>query len=711
MSFNTSNISCDTLIGVYNISAPIHLVDGIPITKSGANLLLGNSDNATAECLELQVDTQLSAPLALIDSINIQEIIPRAGSGTDILVDGNFDLQNNNLKNVNSLTVSNGAGLENQVLSLDSSLNLLWKNDAVADVSQWATYDAVADVNLNNNSITNVNTISYQNANLQNSAKDAQFTLTYGNSTAEPSLPAIVYTAPELYSYLSLTNMNLELGGDCGVVIPNGTIQTKFLQDPVGAGAFDLNTIAGTMSSSIGMTISGFGDISSSSETIINSGNTKHYTQTVENVGGVDVLQFKPSTTGMGIYLENTGAFLAPNTTFLGDTANFSKISTNAHAGQVFKVSSAGSNYSLALDADTNTLDSLTNINFTNMGNIGCEKVLPVFKLNTDYYVSSNGDDTNGNGSMENPFATIQNCINVCETLTTSDNVYRYIHIMGGTYSENLTISKKVFLIGEAESPYSASVGCQLAGNISININANGTDMFNNACNIMGLLISGKVEFTSTNNSVLNIENTYIFTPNNSSGRGIYFNPSASNSRLRIWNSQVISGGATGTDPLIELTSVGSLNMNNCYLSAKGLQNCLLFSGTSTCDTIVNCKFECSNSGASVLPIVAITATVSGTYSFGVCAFFYSSNTSKTANLNACGILNNNASGNNNILVNYCSFFLLGTNTSNFAIQDANFGTGTAVIVLYYMNNASLTNAFAIHGILNTTKFQLQTVS
>jgi hypothetical protein len=33
------------------------------------------------------------------------------------------------------------------------------------------------------------------------------------------------------------------------------------------------------------------------------------------------------------------------------------------------------------------------------------------------------------------------------------------------------------------------------------------------------------------------------------------------------------------------------------------------------------------------------------------------------------------------------------------------------MIVLYYMNGASLQNAFAIRGVLNTTKFQLQVVS
>lgn len=580
------------------MSAPLHLVDGIPISKNGANLKLGDEDNTTVQCLELQVETQLDAPLAILNTLNVDELIATTGATASILMGSNLDLNNNMISNLNKLSLGSGAtGSVNQVLSLNSNGDLVWKNDAEADVAQWATYPAVQGVDMNYQDLNNTGSIFSNTLFIKKLEEDENFRLIYDVSVSEPSIPALKITNTESeYGYISGSNIE----AINSVVCQNISIMTD---------ATLLNT---------SMSIS-------------------------SSVPGID-------------------------------------------------------------------LNYVNNIEHGNL--IKCNQLMPNFKLNNVFYVSSNGN-TGGlaNGSIENPYPTIQSCIDACEALTSVDNVYRYIRIAGGSYNEDLTITKKVFLVGMGMTPYSCTVGCSINGNISINVDANGNDMFNNFVNLQGLLINGKINNVSSQNAGLNLENCYIYTPDDEEGQGLLHNPSSTNSRLRMWNTQIISGGTDGSQALVEITSNGSLIMNNCYLSAKGLQNCLRFSGTANCDTIANCKFECSNTNSSVLPLVDIRANSSSTYTFGVCAFFYSSNTSKTANANACGILNNNGSGNNNILINYCSFFLLGTNTSNFAIQDANAGTATQMICLYYMNNASLNNAFAIRGTQNVNKFQLTVVS
>jgi hypothetical protein len=153
--------------------------------------------------------------------------------------------------------------------------------------------------------------------------------------------------------------------------------------------------------------------------------------------------------------------------------------------------------------------------------------------------------------------------------------------------------------------------------------------------------------------------------------------------------------------------------MNYVYIGAKGNQTCLLMTTTATCDSINNCKFENTNSaGLTAQPIVKITANVSGTYTFTNCAFVYTNASVKTANPNASGILNHNTSGNNTILALYNTFILSGTDTiNNYAIQDINFGGPRSMICLYFMSSATPNLAFAIHGVLNTTKFQMVAVS
>jgi hypothetical protein len=151
--------------------------------------------------------------------------------------------------------------------------------------------------------------------------------------------------------------------------------------------------------------------------------------------------------------------------------------------------------------------------------------------------------------------------------------------------------------------------------------------------------------------------------------------------------------------------------MNYCYVSAKGLQNCLLFSGSSTCDTVNNCKFECSNTDANVKALVEVTTGISSVYTFSNCGFVYNSSVNKVANNQASGILCNAAFGNPRIVSLYNTFFLLGTQASNYAIQDLKAGTANAMVCLYYMNNGSLGNAYSINALLNTNKYQLNIVS
>jgi hypothetical protein len=333
-----------------------------------------------------------------------------------------------------------------------------------------------------------------------------------------------------------------------------------------------------------------------------------------------------------------------------------------------------------------------------------------------DVWVSPDGDDafpTQYQSSPLTPFKTIQAAINYCEALTAVDNVYRYIHVLAGEYTENLLITKKVYIQGEAQSSLSASVGCGITGVVTVLVNANGSDMFNNQVTLSGLLINGLVKNTSTVNHMLCLENCYIYAPDNSFGQALTHNPSSTDSRLKLWNCQFISSGSSGTSPLVEIGSKGQVNMQYCYLSAKGVQNVLMFSGTANCDNVTNCKLENSNSaGLTAKAVCEITANSSATYSFSNCAFIYSNASDKTANPNASGIRNANTSGNNTIISLYNTFILAGTNTSNnYAIQDFNHTTPTQMICLYYMSGATPSNAFSIHANNNQNKFQLQVVS
>jgi hypothetical protein len=363
-----------------------------------------------------------------------------------------------------------------------------------------------------------------------------------------------------------------------------------------------------------------------------------------------------------------------------------------------------------------NFLNSTNGASMSGWGTISCDS------LNTNnltitnnipnvYYVSPLGNDTTGDGSYLRPFLTIQHTLTITEAITTQNGTYCYIKVMQGSYTGDINITRKVYIQGLGASPFEASVGCSISGAVNIDLGTTGGGMFNNAVNLSGLLLSSVVTYSSSYDGMLNIENCYIYTNDDNVGWGIYFNPVSTDGRLRITNTQIISGGVDGVEPLISIFKASSLIMNNCQITAKGIQNCLRFSSTATCDTINFCKFTNTSASASVPAIVEITSTNSASHAFSNCGFIYSSSTDKSGNANASGILCNSSSGNPTVINTYNQFFLTGTTSANYAVQDLKHATANQMLCFFYMSSAMIDNAFGIRGNNNQNKFQLVTVS
>jgi hypothetical protein len=567
-----------------------------------------------------------------------------------------------------------------QVLaSSDTSGTLYWKNDASGDVSQWSAYPAVQIVDMNNNTVDNAFSVYTKNLYSINNLENGNIysnNLTIQDGAGTPQLtitPNGCATVGSIINNGFLKDATLSSGSSGQLLSSTGTA-TAWVDAPIPSDVSQWATYpANNNVNFAGYTITG----------------------TKDKGAGIDV----------------GTKFLMNNNNIEGvNDVNCVKVSANTASIDVIQnVVSIESSQATGLEILTKI--NMNNLDITNTKDIYCNKVLSTYQLQNTYYVSPNGSDTTGTGAINNPYQTIQKGIDVASVLTVSDNVYRYVLVQAGSYNESLTITTKINLIGMGNSSYESSVGCSINGSININVGQNGADMFNNCVNISGFLIGSLVSFISTENSILNIENCYLYSDDNTSGRALYFNPSSVNSRLRITNTIINSGGSVGLDPLVEITKSSSLTINNVILNAKGLQNVLCFSGTATCDTINNCKIENSVVSDVAPALVRINSTNSGTYTFTNCGFIYSDTTDKSSSPSSSGILCDSASGNPRVVILYCSFFLFGTTTANYAVQDLNYGTATAMGCLYYMNNASLNNAFSIRAILNTNKFQLQIVS
>jgi hypothetical protein len=744
MSFNTSNIQADTFTGSVSLSAPIHYVAGIPISNNTGNLKLGDVDNAVVECLELESGTSVTAPLGEFDLVQTSGLISQAGLGESIQVSGSLNLSNYALNNVNSLTLANGAtGSVNQVLSVGATGALFWKTDA-NDVANWATFPANSTVDFNTQSITGSYAdgegINVLTGLIMNNKGIGQASMVSGTAcNFETVQTGRIYPYSQVGDQIFIDGfLNMQGYGIAGldsITLANGEI---------GANGQVLSVTDGSLiwkddsSGDVSQwaTFDAVQDVNLNDNNIIGASNINTNIITTSNITSKDGANQPILIDGI-LNINNYGLQNVASLTVGGSLSGSENqvLSVDANGNLKWKDDSSGdvsqwATFDAVQDVNMNdfvlnsvggisgsggSINLLSGIDADN-NNIGgvnvleCKRIECEYRPENTYYVSANGDDSYARGNIESPFQTIQQAITFAENYT-GNNDYKYIVVLAGNYNENLTITKRIHLIGMATSPFSSSVGCAIGGSITINVGSNGGDLFNNAVNISGFLIGSQVSFVSTENSILNINDCYIYTDDNTSGRGLYFNPTCENSRLRITNSQIISGGSSGLDPLVEITKSSSVTMNNVIINSKGIQNVLKFSGTATCDSISNCRFISDTASAVAPEIVSITSTNSGTYTFSSCGFQYGSTTNKTANPTSSGIRCSPSSGNPRVVILYCSFFLLGTNTQQYAVEDANHAQPNQMIVLYYMNGASLQNAFAIHANNNQNKFQLQVVS
>lgn len=367
--------------------------------------------------------------------------------------------------------------------------------------------------------------------------------------------------------------------------------------------------------------------------------------------------------------------------------------------------------FTFQAESATNDITSSKNSNISGFGIVSASQFNPTYIAERTLWVSANNSNASPTGSYENPYTTIQAAVTYAES--EYDNTYWYINVLAGTYA-GFTVTKKVFIKGAAPSnPDTCSVGCQINSDITIIVDANDADMFNNMVGISGFLIAGSViNDTSTARHVLNISDCNLYQDSGSSGRLIHYNPSASDGRLQIYNSRIVNQSTAGLNPMIEVT-VGMAKFGQSVFQCSGVQNCLTFSGTSRVDSIVLCSFTSTTSSTSAPAIVEVTSTSSSGFTFAQCSFVYSNAANKSQSSISSGILCASATTSTTLIVINSSFFLTGTSSqTNFAIQDSNFGIqGRQAIILFFSNNASLNTASQIRGTAGVSKFSLQAVA
>jgi hypothetical protein len=302
------------------------------------------------------------------------------------------------------------------------------------------------------------------------------------------------------------------------------------------------------------------------------------------------------------------------------------------------------------------------------------------FRDQTEFFVSGNGSDISGTGSVLNPYLTIQKAITQAE-LISSAALICVINVASGHYTENLTFNKGYVIVTGSLQSQTGNEVCELTGAISIAcVGAN--DVFNRQVTFQGFNITQAqfqaVTDTSTASHTVTFQDCKCFVNSQ------FFVSTATCPDMRVYltNVEISQTNVASSLPVV-LTNVGLVELERVDVTVDGNASAISITGTSVLSRCSLTTLEITSTAATLAPLLNISSTTTATHSLGNVAFAYTSAVAKTAT-NAVYIASGIATA---IIMLNNVFTLTGTASSTNNVIGYN-GVGSPTIA--GINNTSL---------------------
>ncbi len=671
MAMDESAVSPDILSMQYTpVSAGgadvLDINKGINITGGGD--ITTSSGEVSAQRLIAGVDGVYST--GAIESLaNIQGIDITANGALNCLTittNGTSSLQGDVNITVGDLTVQNGQYAINASVPTanDHLTNKLYvDSQASSSASNWSTYPAVSDVDVSSFGMTVGGTI---NANVISASGNITTTTgSIGTSSGDIGTITGKVSAP-------LIEVGVSGIKSSGILDMNALLTSP--QDIIGVNDVDASgTITGRV-----LIATDEGNAVGSSSIAFKTADPAFASE----AGTVASLTFPDPTA------QNSVLYVRGNLSLV-DPPN-----GGAPAGVIVNGVpwSSGADWSAspatqAVDLATNNIINVgtitaTTVDATGTLTVGAKDVeaLLDFVPTNEIFVAKNGDDITGNGSMLQPFLTIQKAIDTADAITPKTGIV-VIQIANGEYNESLGItganSGFIQLNGQSTSQNN-TFGVVLRGSLLINMDAGPDDPISRQVILSGLQIDLTIQNTSTKQHTLIIQNCRFYPPASTGGVAIDDTNTATSNRVLIDNCEYTNDYPSGTPgACFSFSGATTVSFSKCDIQSPNDSSIIVLAGTSHFQRLENCYVESQFVNPSQ-PLVLITSTSASTHNVALNVFSFAGSTST-----ATPAILTTAGGTLFCVSN--NFNLSGTNpVSGNVIQY----TGTAPTLIYGNNSA-----------------------
>jgi hypothetical protein len=369
------------------------------------------------------------------------------------------------------------------------------------------------------------------------------------------------------------------------------------------------------------------------------------YTNT--NTTGVTTIRFKANT------LSPTGA--------TNDAASYATVPTTLNAVGIDYTPITSSNWEVVPSSTQNAIDELAE----RMTNI---------RFEYEYYVSKDGNDSTGNGSLEKPYLTITAALIAANNEL--DTVPVVINISPGQYDENLTIIKPN--IGLKGAIVGSTKTTRINGRVTINPRSSDGGMYSNYYTFENIsIISASMhamEYTGSHTGYLYMRDCNLYT-STAGVKGLVFT-----------NTNGVKVNISKTD----INIAGSGNSNAIYTQAGSavtgsFYNCNIYGktvATISIDGSTNIAFNYSYIDNTGTNVVELKNSVVSYFSYCTIANYQ---------LNANGF---NISTGTSLILSHCIFNI----PTNVIYNPASPGSPPATTVGYVVKGPAGIGSNIIYG-------------
>ena len=303
------------------------------------------------------------------------------------------------------------------------------------------------------------------------------------------------------------------------------------------------------------------------------------------------------------------------------------------------------------------------------------------FVATNEFYVATNGDDLTGNGSMLEPYFTIQAAIDAANAITPKTGV-AVINIAPGRYYTPIFItganSGYIQLNGQSTSQNQA-FGVVIDAPIFIQMNDGPSDLISRQVIISGCQLSSLMNNTSSKDHTVIIQNCRFYPSADTNGIAIQDYNTATANRYLIDNCEYTNDFPSATpQPCFNFQGPSTVSFSKCDIQSPNDAPLVELAGTSYFQRLENCYLETQFVNPTT-PLVLLSSSSPQFHSIGLNIFAFRDSTSTTT---PAILITNGAT----VLMVSNLFDLTGTNPSTGNVIQY---TGTAPVLLYSNNSAN----------------------